>query len=218
MKTATINVFSNILSTNEIYITKSIGQIIEAQDFLFESNASLFGSLKSLTSDSGSSQTTNCGFGFCAEYKPCDPSQIDPTRCIDALTCPENISSIDNQFIGYAEGETALNTFMADNRCYTLVNNSVPISECSAFVNDETECNASTGSNLKFQNAGAYQSFTVKKVAQTGPHVFQSCAGCCHCDDTTTCISATIEWSGNSGICNFIINTPPTPTTTPTVP
>ena len=206
------------LSTNEIYITKSIGEIIHAQNFLFESNASLFSSLKSLTSNSGNTETSDCGYGFCAEYEPCDTTQIDPARCVDRLVCPENISDISNQFIGYAEGETAINTFMADDRCYTLVNSSVPVSNCSPFVNDETECDPTGGSNLKFENAGAYGSFLVKKVAQTGSHVFQSCAGCCHCDGTTTtCISATIEWSGTSGICNFIINTAPTPTTTPTV-
>ena len=205
-----ITAFSNVLTTNKVYITKSVADILvaSAQSFTLESKASFFKSLQSFKDNSPSPQTT-CGFGFCAEYAPCNPTQIDPTRCIDLLTCPENISGIENQFIGYADGDVALDTFMSDSRCYNLVNDSVPVTNCSAFVSDDTSCG---GGGNKFENINQYNSWMIKKVPQTGSHVFQSCAGCCHCDDDTTCVSATIEWSGTDGVCNFIINTAPTPT------
>jgi hypothetical protein len=205
-----ITAFSNVLTTNKVYITKSIADILtfSAQPFTLESKASFFKSLQSFKDNSPSPQTT-CGFGFCAEYAPCNPTQIDPTRCIDLLTCPENISGIENQFIGYADGDVALDTFMSDSRCYNLVNDSVPVSNCSAFVGDDIGCG---GGGNKFQDVSQYNSWMIKKVPQTGSHVFESCAGCCHCDDDTTCVSATIEWNGTNGVCNFIINTAPTPT------
>jgi hypothetical protein len=213
-KVCDILVPSKNLTTDVLYFSKSLSEVFGVGSFIYESKGSffnIFNSQKNLPG-SGTAQT-DCGFGFCSEYAACNEEQLDPTRCIDRLHCPENIEGIENQFFGYAEGEIALNAFMADGRCYSLVNQNVPVKQCFSFVQDDTGCG---GEGLKFLNSTAYSSNFVKKVAQEGEHVFENCAACCQCDESTDCMSANIEWSEHefTGVCNLVINAKPTPTPT----
>ena len=181
--------FPGDISEPEVFIKKIYNQVNVAASQKTPSNFT-----ENKDPVTPTSTETNCGFGFCMEYAPCQDADAAVESCIDRGKCP-NALALESVFVGFGDAETPPEVYVDNGRCYKKVARSSAVN-CNFFA-EIADCDST-----KFKDSGGLlDSFTKRLTNAIVVH--DNCNGCCQCNTDSTCYSCTTVWSGLEGTCDI---------------